>query len=139
MRVAAEEVRPLLPQTPIVVFGGRGVWPHNATSTQSAVLKNTGAYPEGIIGTRCSGGGQLPATRSCLVTSENAWFERGEEGLRANFTRDMRAAPRAVAGSGRREVDAYLDAGRSTRRYLVVETSIWTIIANMGSATSHNP
>ena len=101
MRVAAEEVRPLLPQTPIVVFGGRGVWPHNATSTQSAVLKNTGAYPEGIMGSRCSGGGQLPATRSCLVTSENAWFERGEDGLCAIFARDMRAAPGAVVGSGR--------------------------------------
>jgi hypothetical protein len=117
--VAAEEVTAVdegggrggapIPQTPIVVFGGRGVWPHNATSTQSAVLKNTGAYPEGIIGTRCSGGGQLPATRSCLVTSENSWFERGEEGLRANFARDMRAAPGAVAGSGRREADAYLE------------------------------
>ena len=51
----------------------------------------------------------MPATRSCLVTSENAWFERGEEGLRANFARDMRAAPGAVAGSGRREADAYLE------------------------------
>ena len=32
------------------------------TSTQSAVLKNTGAYPEGIIGSECSGGGQTPVT-----------------------------------------------------------------------------
>ena len=70
--VAAEEVTAVdegggrggapIPQTPIVVFGGRGVWPHNATSTQSAVLKNTGAYPEGIIGSECSGGGQTPVT-----------------------------------------------------------------------------
>ena len=61
------------------------------------------------MGSRCSGGGQFPTTRSCLVTSKNAWFERGEEGLHANFARDMRAAPRAVAGSGRREADAYLE------------------------------
>jgi hypothetical protein len=32
------------------------------TSTQSAVLKNTGAYPEGIIGSEYSGGGQTPVT-----------------------------------------------------------------------------
>ena len=32
------------------------------TSTQSAVLKNTGAYPEGIIGSECSGGGKTPVT-----------------------------------------------------------------------------
>ena len=57
---------------------------------QSAVLKNTGVYPEGIMGSRC-----------CLVTSENAWFGRGEEGMCAIFARDMRAAPGAVVGSGR--------------------------------------
>ena len=87
------------PNTHCGVRGGYGL----TTSTQSAVLKNTGAYPEGILGSRCSGGGQLPATRSCLVTSENAWFERGEEGLCAIFARDMRAAPGAVVGSGRRD------------------------------------
>ena len=37
-------------------------WYGLTTSTQSAVLKNTGAYPEGIIGSECSGGGQTPVT-----------------------------------------------------------------------------
>ena len=32
-----------------------------------------------------------------------AWFERGDEGLCANFARDMGAAPGAVVGSGRGE------------------------------------
>ena len=46
------------PNTHCGVRGGYGL----TTSTQSVVLKNTGAYPEGIIGSECSGGGQTPVT-----------------------------------------------------------------------------
>ena len=49
---------PCAPNTHCGVRGGYGL----TTSTQSAVLKNTGAYPEGIIGSECSGGGQTPVT-----------------------------------------------------------------------------
>ena len=67
MVVAAEEAKgggrwcahtPCAPNTHCGVRGGYGL----TTSTQSAVLKNTGAYPEGIIGSECSGGGQTPVT-----------------------------------------------------------------------------
>ena len=49
---------PCAPNTHCGVWGGYGL----TTSTQSAVLKNTGAYPEGIIGSECPGGGQTPVT-----------------------------------------------------------------------------
>ena len=54
---------PCCPKHPLWCWGGYGL----TTSTQSAVIKNTGAYPEraeGILGIRCLGGGKLPATRS---------------------------------------------------------------------------
>ena len=38
--------------------------PRQPASTDHAIggVKNTGAYPEGIIGSECSGGGQTPVT-----------------------------------------------------------------------------
>jgi hypothetical protein len=95
----------------------------------SPVLGSTPTH-EGILGSRCSGGGQLPATRSCLVTSEKAWFERGEEGLCATFVRDMGAAPGAVVGSGRREA-VIPSRGRHLRR---CSRDPWDLLAQTWTA-----
>ena len=110
--MAADEVRPLLPQTPMVVFGGRGY-----AASQRNLHAISGVKKHRCLSQRNHGqtlfGWRAIARHPILslVTSENAWFERGEEGLRANFARDMRAAPGAVAGSDSREADAYLLEG----------------------------
>jgi hypothetical protein len=110
------------PNTHCGVLGGGGVWPHNATSTQSAVLKNTGASPEGIIGTRCN-----------CPPPDPVWSPARTRGLseeRRDCARILRGTCVqqwwAVAG-GRRmlawKVNQEVLGGRNLHR-------IWTIIAS---------